>query len=227
MASYTSSSAFDEAASYLSNASSLSQVSSSVKLELYGLFKSLTVSPTPNTSRPSFFDMTARAKWDAWALAGKDYGERLADAEKKYLEIARTLGWKEGAIPGVADETDETVDGHSGGGVGLGNSVSVMSAPDEESASSSHLHDLAVRDDAQLLSDFLNGKSDPEIDVNAKDEYGYTALHLASDRGNRAAVEVLLKAGADKSQQDVDGYTAVELAKIAGHSDIVALLEGS
>ena len=72
---------------------------------------------------------------------------------------------------------------------------------------------------------------------------GYTALHLAADRGNVATVEFLLKKGADKTlkvsamldfyfyclflktTQETDGYTAMDLATIAQQDDIVVLLE--
>ena len=77
-------------------------------------------------------------------------------------------------------------------------------------------------------------------------DQGYTALHLAADRGNVATVELLLKQGADKALkvcararpsfvdfflflkrtiQDTDGYTAMDLATIAQQHDIVVLLE--
>ncbi len=70
---------------------------------------------------------------------------------------------------------------------------------------------------------------------------GYTALHLAADRGNTAIVKILLDHGANAvlkvnsllylqafllihCTQDSDGFSASELARIAGHSDIVQLL---
>ena len=81
--------------------------------------------------------------------------------------------------------------------------------------------------------------------VGPSHEQGYTALHLAADRGNVATVEFLLKQGADKTlkvslrvmepleripflkrtTQDTDGYTATDLATIAQQHNIVALLE--
>ncbi|EEB98432.1 hypothetical protein MPER_02059, partial [Moniliophthora perniciosa FA553] len=105
--SYQPSPVFHDAASYLSNASSLNKVSNDIKLELYGLYKWLTASPSPNTSRPSFFDLTGRAKWDAWNTAGLKFKDG-AEAEKRYLQIARDLGWKEGVmIPGKAPEEED------------------------------------------------------------------------------------------------------------------------
>jgi len=63
------------------------------------------------------------------------------------------------------------------------------------------------------------------VDVNKFDEHGYTPLHLACDRGNAAVVELLLSKGADHSLKDPDELTALELATIAGHDDIVALIQ--
>ncbi|KAG6332079.1 hypothetical protein ID866_7007, partial [Astraeus odoratus] len=54
--------------------------------QLYGLYKFLTVSSLPQTSRPSIFDMTGRAKWDAWNNIGHTFGDRKAEAEKRYLD---------------------------------------------------------------------------------------------------------------------------------------------
>jgi len=222
---YSPSPAFNEAASYLSSAPSLAQVPNSVKLELYGLFKLLTVAPSPNTNRPSFFDISGRAKWDAWKLAAETYEGRPSEAEHRYLEIARSLGWKEGSPSTTAaatDETEEPTERSSGSGTGMGVSVSVMSQPPEDEEAVG-LHGCAMGDDVGALSAFLQASQD--LDIDARDEYGYTALHLAADRGNIAAVEILLKHGADKTLKDADEYTAADLATIAQRPDIVALLE--
>ena len=115
----------------------------------------------------------------------------------------------------VKDETEEQAEG--GGGSGMGVSVSVMSSPQLDEETSTGLHAYAIRDDIAAMSAFLHAGED--LDINALDEYvskvswglasfmtaiptvlqGYTALHLASDRGNVAMVELLLKSGADKT----------------------------
>ncbi|KAI0734618.1 ankyrin [Fomitopsis betulina] len=205
MTTYTLSPTFENAAAYLSNASSLSSVSNAIKLELYGLYKYLTASRAPNISRPSIFDMTGRAKWDAWSAASKTYGDRVEDAEARYIAIAESLGWAEGKIPEDEDENELDLDssddeGHTsrndgGGASGLGASVSMMRTSREETGSV--LSDLAIAGDTQGLRTFLGAH--PEVDVNAKDENGYTPLHLACDRGHAAVLRLLLENGADTS----------------------------
>lgn len=110
------SSSFQSAASYLSTQSL--DVPNTTKLEasfnsycrlrqsrswraftqIYGLYKYLTVARSPTTPRPSLFDFTGRAKWDAWKETGDKYadldlGPGNANAEARYIEIARELGW--------------------------------------------------------------------------------------------------------------------------------------
>jgi len=178
------------------------------------------VAPSPNTNRPSFFDISGRAKWDAWKLAAETYEGRPSEAELRYLEIARSLGWKEWCSTATMEQTEEPHE-RSSGGTGMGVSVSVMSPPDEQAPTG--LHDYAMGDDVAATSAFLDASHD--LDIDARDEYGYTALHLAADRGNVATVELLLKHDADRSLKDTDGYTAMDLAAIAQRPDIVALLE--
>jgi len=221
---------FQNAASYLSSSPSLSKVSSTVKLELYGLFKYITSSQMPSTSRPSIFDMTGRAKWDAWAAAGKQYQD-AQEAEKRYLEIAQTLGWAGNAteiqvenVPsssstGDSDTTPEASD--SGGGGGMGWSVSVMKPP-PLSAVDNSIHGLALSNNVPGLTTLL--EQCPETDLDAVDEYGYTPLHLACDRGNIDIVILLLKKGADHRIKDPDDLSPIELAREAGQSDIEAIL---
>ncbi|KAG6851194.1 Succinate--CoA ligase [ADP/GDP-forming] subunit alpha, mitochondrial [Arthromyces matolae] len=183
--------------------------------KLYGLFKYATVSASPLSPRPSIFDMTGRAKWDAWNSISKTYTS-VADVEARYMAIARDLGWSEGFpndnqpdfehnLPPTRDETN-----------GMGGAVSTMMVPDEKVDRS--LHGLAVSNDTTALSEVF--QNHPQTDVNQIDEFGYTPLHLASDRGNMSSVEILLRRGANPSIKDPDGLTALELATIAGHEEI-------
>ncbi|KAL1748506.1 acyl CoA binding protein-domain-containing protein [Schizophyllum fasciatum] len=234
---------FDAAAAYLSNAPSLAKVSTAVKLELYGLFKCATAGSAPGTSRPSLFDMTGRAKWDAWAEWGRKYPSAEA-AQARYVERARELGW-DGALPEVKEEEGDAQQGKSAkargkearkaeddiwddsddegakrkGGGGLGVGVSRVAPPEGEVEDG--LHGYAVANDAERIAAYLDAHAGEGVD--AKDEYGFTPLHLATDRGNVEAVKTLLARGADAQCKDPDGLTAVELAEEAGHQDIKAL----
>ncbi|KAJ7293485.1 ankyrin repeat-containing domain protein [Mycena rebaudengoi] len=226
-------SSFDAAAQYLSKASTTSDVPTAVKLELYSLFKYVNVSPLPDTPRPSIFDFTGRAKWDAWNTAGKTYSDK-AQAQSRYLQIARNLGWTEGLVPETAaagetediwdsDDSDEAPSPSSrsrGGGAGFGTSVSSMAPPEDNGDTS--IHGLAVSNNLTGLISFL--REDPSANLNARDPFGYTPLHLAADRGNLSIVEFLLVNGADRSIKDEDEMLAVELAQAAGHEKIVQLL---
>jgi len=57
------------------------------------------------------------------------------------------------------------------------------------------------------------------LDVNALDEYGYTALHWAAingyERATRSLIDIL---NADVSVENVDGRTALEIAKMSRDS---------
>ncbi|KAK7694932.1 hypothetical protein QCA50_002120 [Cerrena zonata] len=239
MVEYRPSPSFDGAAKYLSNASSLASVSNTVKLELYGLFKYLTVSHIPNTGKPSIFDFTGRAKWDAWNTTGSTYGDRAEDAENRYLEIATSLGWKEGTTTepepeastsassntAAGDEDDiwdKDTDGPKRSGGGFGVKVSMVSQETEEMREVGSLHALVLDGDVAGVEKHL--QDHPDTNLNELDEHGYTPLHIASDRGHTKVVELLLSKGADKAIKDPDEFTALELAEVAEHDDIVTLL---
>ncbi|KAF8213143.1 acyl CoA binding protein-domain-containing protein [Mycena galopus ATCC 62051] len=170
------SSSFDDAAAYLSNGT-VPNVSSTVKLELYGLFKYVTVETKPVSPRPSIFDMTGRAKWDAWTAAGNTYTTKT-DAESRYLEIARSLGWTQGVTQELEGAT-----GSSGESGGFGTSVSAMARPEDDNDTS--LHGLAVSNDLQGLKELL--EREPNVDVRDESS-GCTPLHLAADRGHKASL---------------------------------------
>jgi ankyrin repeat protein len=60
-----------------------------------------------------------------------------------------------------------------------------------------------------------------KADVNAKDEYGLTALILASMGGHLDVVRALLAAKADVNAKSNHGGTALILASREGHVDVV------
>ncbi|KIK28376.1 hypothetical protein PISMIDRAFT_673355 [Pisolithus microcarpus 441] len=152
--------------------------------------------------------MTGRAKWDAWSNTAKTYNDRKQDAEKRYLDIARELGWIPGnagtQVIGPSDQTssgevwdDElgmTVSGSSSNHGGMGTIVSALARPANQDEAET-LHKLAIEGDADKISQLL--EAHPLLDINERDEFGYTALHLACDRGNLPTAKVLLEHGGD------------------------------
>jgi hypothetical protein len=149
------------------------------------LFKYVNVSPLPDTPRPSIFDFTGRAKWDAWNTAGKTYSDK-AQAQSRYLQIARNLGWTEGLVPETAaagetediwdyDDSDEAPSPSSrsrGGGAGFGTSVSSMAPPEDNDDTS--IHGLAVSNNLTGLISFL--REDPSANLNARDPFVNSSL---------------------------------------------------
>ncbi|KAJ9144492.1 NACHT and Ankyrin domain protein [Pleurostoma richardsiae] len=81
------------------------------------------------------------------------------------------------------------------------------------------LHLAAWHGDEDVLTPLIK----QGLDVNAWSARG-TPLHDASSSANKAAVELLLKAGADIAIKDCDGRTALHLAAQGGHEDVVAVL---
>jgi hypothetical protein len=61
----------------------------------------------------------------------------------------------------------------------------------------------------------------PGISVNAVGNHGFTPLHEAAYRGITEMVKLLLAAGADISVRDVNGRTALDLARQHGHTGVV------
>lgn len=61
-------------------------------------------------------------------------------------------------------------------------------------------------------------------EINAVDEYGYTALHSAAENGHLEVVKLLVEQGADVNIRTQDGKTAAELAE-AENPNVVAYLQ--
>lgn len=152
---------FHAAAAYLSSTSS--QTDTSTKLEIYSLFKVVTVSlDGPNTSRPSVFDLTGKAKWDAWKKASEQY-QTVEQAESRYVEIAKGLGWTAGAIHVREQDAADSTGSQRGHG-GMGFFVSTMAFSEEKDDKT--VHGAAVDGNVAALQALI-----ATADVNARDEY--------------------------------------------------------
>jgi ankyrin repeat protein len=62
-------------------------------------------------------------------------------------------------------------------------------------------------------------------DINAQNDRGVTALHLAAGAGNELLVALLLGQGANRDLATTSGYTPLRLAQTKGLKNIAALLE--
>lgn len=75
-----------------------------------------------------------------------------------------------------------------------------------------------------LLYHFPKILSHPSLDINLRDNQGYTALHHATMIGNISSLTLLLKNKADTTLETCEGYTALHLAVQNNHLDAVELL---
>ena len=66
---------------------------------------------------------------------------------------------------------------------------------------------------------------DKGIDVNAKQEGGFTPLQEAAQNGQLELVELLLQHGADAAAKNDQGQTALDIARESNHPEVVKILE--
>jgi hypothetical protein len=68
------------------------------------------------------------------------------------------------------------------------------------------------------------GLIDQGADVHAKDNDGWTPLHIACMNGHAEVVKALLEKGAEMHAKSNSGYTPLRCACLNGHHDIAAML---
>lgn len=89
-----------------------------------------------------------------------------------------------------------------------------------ETAAYRGLHAAAARGDVATLTQLLVAKAD----VNQRDAYGRTPLHVATFAKQRAAVRALIQAGADTGALENDRYDAVTIAAVADDEETLRIL---
>lgn len=96
------------------------------------------------------------------------------------------------------------------------------SAQDDEGHTPLHLAALLSKDEAATVLALLH---DGTSDVEARQMYGKTALHLAAERNNWPAVRALFTTGkANVEARDNDGLTALHRAARLGYEETVRIL---
>ncbi len=83
------------------------------------------------------------------------------------------------------------------------------------------LHEAVREDKRELLQALLS----QDIDIDARDDAGCTALHLAARLGNEAMVRLLLDHGADVRAVDQSHMTAAQHAEVNGQREIADRLK--
>ena len=89
-----------------------------------------------------------------------------------------------------------------------------------ETAAYRGLHAAAARGDMATLTQLLSAKAD----INQRDAYGRTPLHVATFAKQRAAVRALIQAGADTGALENDRYDAVTIAAVADDEETLRIL---
>ena len=66
--------------------------------------------------------------------------------------------------------------------------------------------------------------SHPKLNINYKNEEGWSALHFACDEGNLKVADILIKANININSQDNNGHTAFHFACIGTVAAVLTLL---
>eukprot|EP01119_Soliformovum_irregulare_P022680 TRINITY_DN7812_c0_g1_i1.p1 TRINITY_DN7812_c0_g1~~TRINITY_DN7812_c0_g1_i1.p1 ORF type:complete len:234 (-),score=40.52 TRINITY_DN7812_c0_g1_i1:82-783(-) len=198
---------FEEASRFLSKNSNLS-LDNEQKLQFYGLYKQATVGPC-NTSRPAFWDMTGKAKWDAWKSVEALTKE---DSMRTYIETLTSIfpGWI------INEEIPESM--RSVGETETGFAVSrPVVEQDNIPESEKGLPYWTSMGDVEKVRAFL--QKEPGS-INQKDVEGRAALHYACDRGSLQLTQILIENGADINLQDEEGMTPAHYAGVIEAKEI-------
>jgi ankyrin repeat protein len=72
--------------------------------------------------------------------------------------------------------------------------------------------------------DFLTRKRHEGADIEAKDEFGWTAMHEAARSGHEAVVQLLLEKGVGIEAKEKNGRTTLWIATASGQEAVVRLV---
>ena len=91
----------------------------------------------------------------------------------------------------------------------------------EEIGKNLELLKYSKKGDKEKVLEILNN---PNININYRNENGWSALHYACDEGNLKIVEILIKANIDINLKNNDKKTSLHISAFRGYFDITKLL---
>ncbi|XP_063218447.1 acyl-CoA-binding domain-containing protein 6-like [Bacillus rossius redtenbacheri] len=179
-------------------------------LQLYGLYKQAIAGPC-SIPRPSWYQLQAKQKWDAWKELGEMSSE---DAMEQYVGLVRELD------PGWDDSSELETSKHKIGWV----SVSSMPKPDDVVEAEKTVFDWVREGNVSKLEECMD-KTEANADIDRRDADGMGLIHWAADRGHAAVLQFLVhELHADVDLRDRDGQTALHYAASCDHSEAVKWL---
>lgn len=188
------------------------QFSKNDLLQFYAFYKQSTVGglDTKTQSRPSFFKLQERAKYDAWNGLG---AMEKSTAMDSYVELLNSLS------PNWCDDTED----NKGSSGSFGASVSRPRVEPHIDDSEKLIEDFIREANIEKLKELLGNVDQSEL--NTLDDNGLGLIHWASDRGNAEVLELIINTkGIDIDLKDSEGQTAIFYASSCGHKDCVILL---
>lgn len=196
---------FNKAADHLKNL--LPKVDNQTLLILYGYYKQGSEGSC-SVPKPSWYDMKAKSKWEAWQKLGDMPRD---EAKKLYIKTIKELD---------SDFDDVICQSKS-----KEQWAKVSSMPDEE----------IIAESDKTLIDYIKGGIIADVkaclnlagilsSINKIDKEGLAPIHWAADSGFSEVLEVLIDAGADVNLQDSEGQTALHYASSCGQTECIKSL---
>lgn len=175
-------------------------------LEIYSFYKQATEGSC-NIPRPRWYEMQAKAKWDAWNSLGDMSSE---EAKRNYIKIISELD----------PQFDISADSKTESWV----TVSSFANTDETlHEADKTVFDFVKEGDMSKLLAYV--KSNPNSNMfTVKDDDGLGLIHWAADRGCLNVLQYLIKSKVDVNMTDNDGQTALHYATSCDHFDCVKFL---
>lgn len=174
-------------------------------LGFYALYKQATVGPC-NAQRPTWYQMEAKHKWEAWNNLGN------MSREVAMVNYVRAI---EKLDPDWLDNAADTKNK-------IWVSVSKPCNVDQE-----------LCDGDKTLFDWIKDGDETKVwelltkepsHIGILDDTGMLPIHWAADRGHLPIIKQLVEAGSDVNSRDMDGQTPLHYAVSCGHFEATEYL---